>query len=106
MRLSQFEIGAINSIAKKHFGSEVQVFLFGSRVDDDKKGGDIDLFIKNDDKELLSLETKIQFLVELKMQIGEQKIDVVFDNEITRSKVQFYDSIQKHKAELRINSTL
>ena len=106
MRLSQFEIGAINSIAKKHFGSEVQVFLFGSRVDDDKKGGDIDLFIKNDDKELLSLETKIQFLVELKMQIGEQKIDVVFDNEITRSKVYFYDSIQKHKAELRLNSTL
>ena len=106
MRLSQFEIGAIISIAKKYFGTEVQVFLFGSRVDDDKKGGDIDLFIKNDAKELLSLETKIQFLVELKIQIGEQKIDVVFDNEITRSKVHFYESIQKHKAELKINSTV
>ena len=106
MRLSQFEIGAINSIAKKYFGSEVQVFLFGSRVDDDKKGGDIDLFIKNDAKELLSLETKIQFLVELKIQIGEQKIDVVFDNEMTRSKVHFYESIQKHKAELKTNSTV
>jgi len=106
MRLSQFEIGAIISIAKKYFGTEVQVFLFGSRVDDDKKGGDIDLFIKNDAKELLSLETKIQFLVELKIQIGEQKIDVVFDNEITRSKVHFYESIQKHKAELIINTSL
>jgi predicted nucleotidyltransferase len=103
MRLSEFEITAINSIAKKHFGTGVRVFLFGSRVDTDKKGGDIDLFIKNNDDELLTLETKIQFLVELKSQIGDQKIDVVFDNEITRSKVDFYDSIQKHKTELRVN---
>ena len=106
MRLSEFEIEAIDSIAKKYFGSEVHVFLFGSRVDDDKKGGDIDLFIKNDDAKLFSLESKLQFLVELKIKIGEQKIDVVFDNEITRSKVHFYDSIQKHKAELRIDTTL
>ena len=103
MRLSEFEIKAINSIAKKYFGSGVQIFLFGSRVDDNKKGGDIDLFIKNNDEELLTLETKIQFLVELKSQIGDQKIDVVFDTKITRSKVDFYDSIQKHKTELRVN---
>ena len=103
MRLSQFEIGTINSIAIKYFGSGVHVFLFGSRVDDDKKGGDIDLFIKNNDEELFTLETKIQFLVELKNQIGDQKIDVVFDTEITRSKVRFYNSIQKHKTELKGN---
>jgi uncharacterized protein len=103
MRLGQFEIEAINSIAEKYFGNDVQVFLFGSRVDDDKKGGDIDLFIKNTKEELLTLELKIQFLSELKIKIGDQKIDVVFDNEITRSKSSFYNSIQKDKTELRKN---
>ena len=102
MRLSQFEIEAIKSIAIKYFGFGVQVFLFGSRVDDDIKGGDIDLFISTNEMDLLTLETKIQFLAELKTQIGDQKIDVVFDSEITRSKIQFYNSIQKHKTELRI----
>jgi len=100
MRLSQIEIEAINSLAIKYFGESVQVFLFGSRVDDSKKGGDIDLFIKNNDEKLLTLETKIQFLVDLKLEIGDQKIDVVFDNESTRSKVSFYRSIQEHKIEL------
>lgn len=103
MRLSQFEIEAIHSIAKKYFGSDAQVFLFGSRVDDDKKGGDIDLFISTNEMYLLTLETKIQFLAELKSQIGDQKIDVVFDSELTRSKIQFYNSIQKHKTELLVN---
>jgi hypothetical protein len=53
--------------------------------------------------DLLTLETKIQFLADLKSQIGDQKIDVVFDSEITRSKIQFYNSIQKHKTELLVN---
>ena len=103
MRLSQFEIEAIHSIAKKYFGSDAQVFLFGSRVDDDKKGGDIDLFISTNEMDLLTLEIKIQFLADLKSQIGDQKIDVVFDSEITRSKIQFYNSIQKYKTELRVS---
>ena len=101
MRLGQFEIEAINSLAAKYFGTDVHVFLFGSRVDEGKKGGDIDLFIKNKKEELLTLELKIQFLSELKIKIGDQKIDVVFDNEITRSKNNFYTSIQKNKTELR-----
>jgi uncharacterized protein len=101
MRLGQDEIKAINSLAVKYFGNGAQVFLFGSRVDEDKKGGDIDLFIKNENEESLTLENRIQFLSELKIQIGDQKIDVVFDNAITRSKSSFYNSIQLHKTELR-----
>ena len=101
MRVSQFEIETINSLAIKWFGTGVKVFLFGSRVDDDKKGGDIDLFIKNIDDKLLTLENKIQFLADLKIIIGDQKIDVAFDNSITRSKLNFYNSILSHNLELK-----
>lgn len=93
MRLSNFEIQAINSTANKFFDSGVEVFLFGSRVNDNERGGDIDLFLKASHQEQMSLEQKILFLSELKAIIGERKIDLVFDNAITRTKKSFYNSI-------------
>jgi len=75
--------------------------LFGSRTDDSKKGGDIDLFITNNNEAALTLEAKIHFLTELKTKIGDRKIDVVFDNANTRQKKNFYRSVIRHKAELQ-----
>lgn len=51
MRLSPFYQAIIKTEAIRVFGENVTVFLFGSRVDDSKKGGDIDLFIRIADKE-------------------------------------------------------
>ena len=45
MRLTEFEQNTIS----KHFESffaHAELYLFGSRVDDTKKGGDIDLYIE------------------------------------------------------------
>ncbi len=61
MRLSKLQIDIINKLARKYFGQETTVSLFGSRTDDRKKGGDIDLLIKNNDETTLTLETKIHF---------------------------------------------
>lgn len=80
MRLSEFEIESIKSVAGRHFGANVQVFLFGSRTNNKKLGGDIDLFIRNPDNENFKIRTKINFIAELIQLIGEQKIDVVLDN--------------------------
>lgn len=80
MRLSEFEIESIKSVAGRHFGANVQVFLFGSRTNNKKLGGDIDLFIRNPDNEIFKIRTKINFIAELILLIGEQKIDVVLDN--------------------------
>ncbi len=99
MRLSQFEIETINTLAQKHFGSGTRVFLFGSRVEDNKKGGDIDLLIKSN-KDALTIRKKISFLADLKSMIGDQKIDVVLDNASTRLKTRFYHSISHHNIEL------
>lgn len=100
MRLTQFQIDSINKIAEKHFGKETTVYLFGSRTDDRKKGGDIDLLINNTNEETLTLEAKIRFLAQLKATIGDRKIDVVFDNDTTRQKENFYRSIIRQKVEL------
>ncbi len=83
MRLQDFEISSIKSIASHIFGQGAKVILFGSRVYDDIKGGDIDLYIQPPDKNNLS-EKKIAFLVQLKTAIGDQKIDVVISRDTSR----------------------
>ena len=81
MRLSEFEIESIKSLADQHFGTGVQVFLFGSRTNDKQRGGDIDLFIRDPNGKQLKARTKINFITDLILLIGEQKIDVVLDNQ-------------------------
>jgi uncharacterized protein len=100
MRLSRYETDTINLLTKKYFGKDATVSLFGSRTDDKKKGGDIDLFIKNKDETFLNLEAKIHFLAELKSKIGDRKIDVVFDRITTRQKKNFYRSVILQKFDL------
>lgn len=46
MRLSQPQVDVICASAVKIFGRSARVWLFGSRVDEKSKGGDIDLYIK------------------------------------------------------------
>ena len=85
MRLSEFEIESIKTLANLHFGKNVQVFLFGSRTKNQQRGGDIDLFIRNPNGEQLKIRTKINFITDLILQIGEQKIDVVLENRATKN---------------------
>ncbi len=80
MRLTEKEITIIVAAARKHFGPTVRVYLFGSRNDDRKKGGDIDLFIQNREPEKLTIRNKISYLTDLILALGEQKIDVVLDH--------------------------
>jgi len=100
MRLNQFQIDSIIELSKKHFGQQTTVYLFGSRTDDKQKGGDIDLLICNLNEATLTTESKIRFLADLKTQIGDRKIDVVFDNAINRQKKNFYRSVIRQKVAL------
>ena len=45
MRISQSEQAAIRAVSTEMLGAEVGVWLFGSRVDDRKRGGDIDIML-------------------------------------------------------------
>ena len=83
MRLTLKEIEVIVQNVRHYFGDDAKVTLFGSRVDDEQKGGDIDLYIEKVN-ESDSLDKKLAFITELKAQLGEQKIDVVFANNSNR----------------------
>lgn len=80
MRITLHEIESIVAYARTVFGSDTQVILFGSRVDDTLKGGDIDLYVDPEKKTDL-LEKKMKFLSLLSQVFDEQKIDIVFKND-------------------------
>lgn len=84
MRLTEKEHLTIKQYVSNIFGDTSRVFLFGSRVDDLKKGGDIDLFIEpsqiND-----MFDQKIKLLTQLQAAIGDQKIDIIIAIDPTRS---------------------
>jgi len=78
MRLSNEQLIAIRESTVRHFGDDAQLWLFGSRVRDHEKGGDIDLLIEVRDKTAAeTINCKLHFLRELHTRLGEQKIDVV-----------------------------
>lgn len=79
MRLTPLQIHSIKHVALEVFGSAAQVYLFGSRVDDQRRGGDIDLYVTQTNLSLEEqLDAKLKFLVKIKQQLGEQRIDLVF----------------------------
>lgn len=58
----------------KGLDTNATVYLFGSRVDDSKKGGDIDLLVLSD---RLSRDDKRTIKMRLYELLGEQKIDLI-----------------------------
>ncbi len=83
IRISEKEVEIIKKSAEEVFGKGTKVYLFGSRVYPEKKGGDIDLYIKPQNKDNL-FEKKIKFIAVLWERLGEQKIDVILEKNPAR----------------------
>lgn len=90
MRLTIEQAKAIRQTTAEIFDATTPVWLFGSRVDDSKRGGDIDLLVApqalNAEQ---ALQAKIRFLNKLEKRLGERKVDLIIEmpND-TRSIVQ------------------
>lgn len=89
MRLSRQEINIINSVITK-YDSLASIRLFGSRTDDNKKGGDIDLLVFSNK---INFDDKLKIYIELKEQLGDQKIDIIVAHDKTNPFVDLvYDT--------------
>ena len=76
MRLSKRVIDILKNATQKSFG-EVNIYLFGSRTDDNKKGGDIDLAIDTHLSKQDFRKKKSLFLAMLTRVNFDYKIDIV-----------------------------
>jgi len=82
LRLTESEVFVILNAFKEVFGVG-SVYLFGSRVDDTKRGGDIDLYLKLENRSNI-YGKKIQFLSILHEKLGDQKIDAIVSGDENR----------------------
>ncbi|MFT4929780.1 MAG: putative nucleotidyltransferase [Phenylobacterium sp.] len=73
MRLSSHQLETITAQIYR-YDSNAEIYLFGSRVDDNAKGGDIDLLVVST---IIDFAIKIKILAQLMIKLGEQKIDLV-----------------------------
>lgn len=80
MRLQSKEIQTIIRVAQEIYGDGVKVYLFGSRLYDSKRGGDIDLLVRTEG-EKKGVLARIRMISRLKQYLGEQKIDIIGDYE-------------------------
>jgi predicted nucleotidyltransferase len=62
------------------FDKNSKVVLFGSRADNSKKGGDIDLLVLS---EKLTFDDKLKILTKLYFDLDEQKIDLIITNNLS-----------------------
>ncbi len=77
MRLSEQQRNIIITASREIFGENIQIYLFGSRVDDNKRGGDIDILV-NSQSTVEELSRKsLQLVARLQMRLGDQPIDVL-----------------------------
>ena len=82
MRLDEKTLKGIKEVLKNK-----KVILFGSRVDESVKGGDIDLYIDED----LDIEEIAKLKAKLIKKIGDRKIDIVskrYANELILKEIQ------------------
>jgi len=76
MRLSKNEVETLKQTLRS-LSPEAKIYLFGSRVDDTKKGGDVDLLVVSN---VLTQKDLRKIRIEFMKRFGEQKMDILLDD--------------------------
>lgn len=75
MRLTEAQQKVIRELARRHFGMDAEVRVFGSRADNQARGGDLDLYIETSLKGSALIKAELAFVRKLQAEFGEQRID-------------------------------
>lgn len=80
MRLTKLQQQAIKEVIAT-LDPHAKIYLFGSRVDDHARGGDIDLLILSD---IIIEQDRRQLRLNLFDRLGEQKIDLIIAKDLDK----------------------
>lgn len=99
MRLTPAQIDTIKSTATAVLGDGVQVWLYGSRLDDQRRGGDVDLLVQTARKASVMDRARFKYQVESTLQLP---VDVLMVQ--TGQNASPFETIARSKAvELTMN---
>ena len=77
MRLTAEQIDLIKKAANRALGVSSRIWLFGSRADDTRRGGDIDLLVETDTELANRAQAICKIYSAIIMVLGERKVDIL-----------------------------
>jgi hypothetical protein len=77
MRLLPEQIEHVVTASRELLGADARVWLFGSRVHDDVRGGDIDLLVEAKQPVEQPVTLAAQLTARLQRRLGDRRIDVL-----------------------------
>jgi len=92
MRLSNQTILILKETISRYINNP-KIILFGSRVDDNKKGGDIDILVETDEN--IMMKTEIKILAECEIKGIDRKIDMIFKTPFKKEQSIFKTAINE-----------
>lgn len=77
MRLSDEQRLLIKQLTRETVGDDARVLLFGSRIDDTRRGGDIDLLVESPRPLADRFGLELQLGARLERALGGQRVDLL-----------------------------
>lgn len=77
MRLTLEQVDAIRQVAAQVAGASARVWLFGSRVRDQERGGDVDLLLEVDEPVTEPAPLAARFAARVSRAMNGRKVDVI-----------------------------
>ena len=77
MRLTSEQIAAIHEVTVQLAGSSARIWLFGSRVFDDARGGDVDLLLELDEAVADPAQLSTRLAARISRAMDGRKVDVL-----------------------------
>jgi hypothetical protein len=94
MRLTSQQIERIREIGRRVLGDDARITVFGSRADDGKRGGDIDLYFETDTILANRAQAICRLYGALALALGERNIDVLV-RDATTQPARIFDIAQR-----------
>ena len=99
MRVTSQQIETLKLLTSQYFGEDAGLWLFGSRVDDNKKGGDYDFLIEtplNDADEIVARKIKLIVQLQSSHPFEDEKIDIIVKRRFSTFDMPIYQ-VAKHE---------
>ena len=95
MRITPEEKEVFITSLSPYISGAAELFLFGSRTNDNERGGDMDLLmvVDNDANKSKLATHKIDILVDMKTRLGDQKIDLLLTTKVGITESAFLQTI-------------
>ncbi len=99
MRVTTQQLETVKLLTSQYFGEDAGLWLFGSRVDDNKKGGDYDFLIEtplNDADEIVARKIKLIAQLQSSYPFEDEKIDIIVKRRFSTFDMPIYQ-VAKHE---------